>query len=84
MLLIGAQSYGGKVNSGFRGLIDHAALWNRALSDAEAARLSGTATVADKRPAHYGEKHRPTCAGCLPTARETAGVALFISRQALH
>ena len=57
--LIGAESYGGQVKSGFRGLVDHAALWNRALSDAEIARLSGVAALADKRPQYYGEKYRP-------------------------
>jgi len=57
--LIGAESYNGQVKSGFRGLIDHAALWNRALSDAEIARLSGVAALSDKRPPYYGEKYRP-------------------------
>jgi len=39
--LIGAESYDGKVKSGFRGMIDHAALWNRALSDDEIEFLCG-------------------------------------------
>ncbi len=39
--LIGAESVGGSIKAGFRGLIDHAALWNRALSDADIALLSG-------------------------------------------
>ncbi len=39
--LIGAESYGERTKSGFRGTIDHAALWNRALSDAEIAALAG-------------------------------------------
>ena len=43
----------------FRGLVDHVALWNRALSDAEIAHLSGVSAVADKRPHYYGEKYRP-------------------------
>lgn len=58
-LLIGAESFSGQVKSGFRGLVDHAAIWNRALSDAEIARLSGAASLGDKRPAYYAEKHRP-------------------------
>jgi sucrose-6-phosphate hydrolase SacC (GH32 family) len=58
-LLIGAESAAGQVNSGFRGLIDHAALWNRALSDAEIASLSGVAAPMDKRPQYYSEKYRP-------------------------
>jgi fructan beta-fructosidase len=41
--LIGAESYGGRVKSGWKGLIDHAALWDRPLSDAEIERLSGGA-----------------------------------------
>jgi hypothetical protein len=39
--LIGAESYAGRVVGGFRGQIDHAALWDRALSDDEIALLSG-------------------------------------------
>ena len=58
-LLIGAESYKEKIKSGFRGQIDHAALWDRALSDAEIASLSGVDTLADKRPTYYGEKYRP-------------------------
>jgi sucrose-6-phosphate hydrolase SacC (GH32 family) len=57
--LIGAESSGGQVKSGFHGFIDHAALWNRTLADAEIARLSGVATLADKRPPYYGEELRP-------------------------
>jgi sucrose-6-phosphate hydrolase SacC (GH32 family) len=57
--LIGAESIGGKVKSGFHGLVDHAAVWNRALSDTEIARLSGVAQVTDKRPRYYHERYRP-------------------------
>ena len=39
--LIGAALQDGEVKSGFHGLVDHAALWNRALSDDEIAALSG-------------------------------------------
>lgn len=39
--LIGAGFENGKVLSGFRGLIDHAALWDRALTDEEIIFLSG-------------------------------------------
>jgi len=39
--LIGAESYDNKITSGFYGLIDHFALWNRALSDDEIILLSG-------------------------------------------
>jgi hypothetical protein len=47
--LIGAESYGGRVKSGFSGLIDHAALWSRALSDEEIVRLSGGNDVVARR-----------------------------------
>ena len=39
----------GKLLSGFRGLMDHAALWHRALSDAEIATLSGGAELVKRR-----------------------------------
>ena len=41
--LIGAESYGSRIASGWKGLSDHVALWNRALTDAEIERLSGGA-----------------------------------------
>ena len=41
--LIGAESYGNHVKTGWRGQIDYVALWNRALSDAEIESLSGGA-----------------------------------------
>lgn len=39
--LIGAAIHNGEVVTGFTGLLDHAALWNRALSDEEIVKLSG-------------------------------------------
>jgi fructan beta-fructosidase len=71
--LVGAESINGKVNSAWKGLIDHVALWDRALSDAEIERLSGgAARVAALKAAYwreppllppaedlYREKHRP-------------------------
>ncbi len=39
--LLGAQARGDTVETAFRGLVDHVALWNRALSDAEIEALSG-------------------------------------------
>jgi sucrose-6-phosphate hydrolase SacC (GH32 family) len=45
--------------SRFNGLIDHAAIWNRALTDAEIAKLSGVTKLGDKRPNYYSEKYRP-------------------------
>jgi len=48
--LLGAESYGeGNVKAGFHGLVDHAALWGRALSDEEVALLSGGAEVVAER-----------------------------------
>jgi len=39
--LIGAESHAGSIKAKFHGQIDHAALWDRALSDTEIAALSG-------------------------------------------
>ena len=47
--LIGAESYGGKVKTGFDGLVDHVALWDRALSNDEILALSGGKEEADLR-----------------------------------
>jgi sucrose-6-phosphate hydrolase SacC (GH32 family) len=44
-----AQLADGKLLSGFHGQMDHAALWHRALSDAEIAVLSGGAKLAKQR-----------------------------------
>jgi hypothetical protein len=53
--LIGAESVDGKVKPGFRGMIDHAALWDRAISDDEIVRLSGGPdAVASRRTAILG------------------------------
>ena len=49
-LLIGAESTGGgNVKTGFNGLIDHVAVWNRALTNAEIITLSGGPEKADLR-----------------------------------
>jgi hypothetical protein len=47
--LIGAGFAQGKLVSGFRGQIDHLALWHRALSDDEAMALSGGREEAARR-----------------------------------
>jgi len=71
--LMGAESICGHINSGWKGLIDHVAIWGRALSDGEIQRLSGGAgRVAALRAAYwktpaliapaddlYQEKYRP-------------------------
>jgi sucrose-6-phosphate hydrolase SacC (GH32 family) len=41
--LIGAESAGGRIKTGWKGQMDHVAIWKRALSDAEIERLSGGA-----------------------------------------
>ena len=58
--LIGAESIGGGINSAWKGLIDHVAIWNRALSDAEIERLSGgAARVAALKAAYTKEPPVP-------------------------
>jgi len=41
LCLIGAESHNGEVKAGFQGMIDHVALWDRALSDGEIEFLCG-------------------------------------------
>ncbi len=48
-LFIGAGKKEGNVVSGFQGMMDHAALWTRALSDAEITALSGGQDYAASR-----------------------------------
>jgi hypothetical protein len=47
--LIGAGCENGRVTTGFRGEIDHVALWNRALNDEEIAALAGGAEEVARR-----------------------------------
>lgn len=58
-LLLGAETVKDKTNASFKGLIDHAAIWNRALTDAEVAALSGVDRLGDRRPEYYHEPFRP-------------------------
>jgi len=48
-LILGGHSAGGVVQRPFRGQIDHAALWTRALTDGEIAALSGGEALIRKR-----------------------------------
>ena len=76
--LIGAAFQGGEVIAGFRGLVDHAALWSRALSDDEIVALSGGADeVARRDQAILGEQsdrmqywsprgHNARAGDCMP------------------
>ena len=47
--LIGAARENGELKSGFHGLIDHLAIWSRALTDAEIVALSGGAEEVARR-----------------------------------
>ena len=67
-VLIGAQykqPYGyaevntSQVEAGYKGLIDHIALWNRYLSDEEILTLSGVSKLTNGKPEYYTEKYRP-------------------------
>lgn len=51
--LIGAERVEAVLKSGWRGLIDHAAIWSRAISDAEIERLSGGPDPVNARRAQY-------------------------------
>ncbi len=57
--LIGAGWNTGELATGFRGQIDHVALWDRALSDAEIARLSGGAAAVERRTVEILGPERP-------------------------
>ena len=48
-LLIGAALENGKIKSGFEGLIDHVAIWNRPLSEDEIVTLSGGTNCVRRR-----------------------------------
>ena len=56
-----AQLADGKLLAGFRGLMDHAALWHRALSEAEIAALSGGADWAGSGNWPCSERRRSRC-----------------------
>ncbi len=56
-LAIGAGTNDGKSDSPFPGLIDHAAVWNRALSTDEVVALSGGKGVVETKTKQYGDYH---------------------------
>lgn len=87
-VLIGAESYGENIKTGFEGLIDHVALWNRALTDEEILFLSGGPGRADRRertdrgiPGESLQYWRPPnhyfVGDCLPFYDETSGTFHF-------
>lgn len=51
--LIGAESGNGSVKSGWRGMIDHVAIWSRAVSDTEIEMLSGGVAEVSARRLRY-------------------------------
>ena len=57
--LIGAAWEQDALRTGFHGQVDHVALWERALSDAEIARLSGGAAAAAQRAVEILGPERP-------------------------
>ena len=54
-VLIGGESNGGAIKSGWKGQLDYVALWNRALSETEIKRLSGGVTQVARRQKQYKE-----------------------------
>ena len=57
--LIGAGFQDGKLISGFRGLVDHVAIWDRELSDEEISQLGGGPDVAAQRNTEiFGTKRK--------------------------
>jgi sucrose-6-phosphate hydrolase SacC (GH32 family) len=94
-----AQTADGKLLSGFRGQMDHAALWHRALSEAEIAALSGgTERVRQRELAILGDEsasmqyfrargHNRKAGDCIPYWDERSGTfRLFylILRRNMH
>ncbi|MFC1601501.1 LamG-like jellyroll fold domain-containing protein [Candidatus Sumerlaeota bacterium] len=76
--LIGAAFQNGEIKAGFHGLVDHAALWNRALSNEEIVALSGGSDeVAQRTTEILGEEsdrlqywrprgHNTRAGDCMP------------------
>jgi beta-fructofuranosidase len=57
--IIGAYSENNKPNSGFYGMIDHVALWDRALTNDEIVSISGGQDEADRREIEiFGEENK--------------------------
>jgi sucrose-6-phosphate hydrolase SacC (GH32 family) len=48
-----------QIEAKFKGLIDHVAVWNCYLADAEVAKLSGVNTLSNGKPVYYSEIYRP-------------------------
>jgi len=70
--LLGAESHDGKVKAGFNGLMDHAALWDRALTDDEVAALSGGPERAARREREILGPARPVRQYWRPRGHNTS------------
>jgi len=70
--LLGAESCGGEVKAGFTGLMDHAALWDRALTDDELAALSGGPQRAARRDREILGPPRPVRQYWRPRGHNTS------------
>ncbi len=57
--LLAAESYGSRIHSAWQGQIDHAAIWNRALTREEILRLSGGAERAAAAQKRFARLPRP-------------------------
>ena len=57
--LVGAAWHDGELATGFHGQVDHVALWERALSDAEIAHLSGGTAAVEQRAVEILGPERP-------------------------
>ncbi len=84
--LIGAAWRDGQRVSGFHGLIDHVAMWNRALTDAEIAGLSGGAETVARRDLEILGPHKPVPQYWRPRGHNTCAgdCMLFSHRGRLH
>lgn len=97
--LIGAGYENGQLKSGFHGLIDHVAVWNRALAPAEVVALSGSAAhVRERELAILGDEsanmqyfrprgHNRKAGDCIPywdPQSETFRLFYLILRRNMH
>ena len=58
--LLAAESYGSRIHSAWQGQIDHAAIWNRALTTEEILRLSGGGERVAAAQQRFAQPLRPT------------------------
>lgn len=78
--LIGAARENGEIVAGFRGMIDHAALWDRAIADAEIVALSGGEDEVARRELEMLGPARPSPQYWRPRGYNTyAGDCMLLS-----